>query len=332
MKYMIIVTNEEGNKGCCDVDAIDARAAHAMIDDLPCATTGTVRVYPCTLDTNGYINEDGVMFGALMVARRTAANALRRTGGSETQRRIDRELSAIAARCKGMSAIRMAEILSEYSSDTQDFVDIAATGLIDAIDVTSNIEEQYHAAFLALNKHVHRERAATEYELSTEFICDGGGDIVSINAAISSIIRGGEKWIPSSGSNMDAATAARLGNAIHKALMGVRPAQRDIARMLAQGYSQRQIAEKTDRGLATINRNIAIMRDNVAKYIHENAPEFSDMIDNMMVMTAADRATKDCRSEDAKARKAESDKATQAERARRYRARKAAGKTARQDG
>lgn len=349
MKYVAIVTMADGEQIINTVDAIDARAAHIAAADI--AEDGAiVRVYPATTDDNGVMDANGVMYGALMVARRTAANAIRRTGGSDTQRRIDSELSAIAARCRhDGTAGRLAEVVAGYTADTQDYIDIAANGLIDAIIRGVDIAGQYHAAYTALNKHISVIRTATTRELSTEYIYDGGGDLIPINTAISAIIRGGDRWIPTHGGELDDVTAARLGDAIRAALATVRPVQRDIVRLLGYGYSQRQIADRLNRGLSTVNRNIADVRQRVTEYMRDNAPDLlrlvytSEDIDRRTMIkrhaedarngisaaetvrrAAADKAAAAARAEAYKARKAEADKATQAARARRYRARKAA--------
>lgn len=332
MQYTIIITTADGKQTTYTTTAADARIAHEHGAIIANDVTASIRVYPTTQDEHGALIDAGVARGALMIARRTAANAVRRTGGNETQCRIDRELTAANARCHGAeTARRIIDVIAGYSADTQEFFAIAAAGLTDAIAGGADIAEQYHVAFLALNRHVHAQRAATAYELSTEFIIDGGGDIVAINTAISAIIRGGDKWTAVDGGNMDAATAARLGAAITAAMRTVSPTQRHIAELLGRGYSQRQIAEKTGRGIATVNRNIAIMRGKISEYIRANAAEFADMLDSVTVAAAAGRAATDSRTAAAAERKAAADRATQAERARRYRARKAAERKASKD-
>lgn len=330
VKYVIIATIGD-HELTYTIDATDARTAHAH-GAMIAPDSATIRVYPATMDTDGQINADGIARGALMVARRTAINAVIRTGGNATQCRIERELAAANARCHGAeSARRIIDVVADYSADTQDFFAVAAAGLTDAIMDGADIVEQYHAAYLALNKHIHAQRAATARELSMEYIVDGGGDIVAINTAVSAIIRGGDRWTAADSGNMDAATATRLGATIAAAMRTVSPTQRQIAAMLGRGYSQRQIADRTGRGLATVNRNIAIMRGKISGYIRTHAPEFADMVDSATVAAAAERATTDSRTAAAAERKAALDRATQAGRARRYRARKAAERKAQQD-
>lgn len=276
MKYIIYTTTNttDGNQTTArkTVNATDARTARMHID-AHTPNGATVRVYPHTG------TDVGIMRGAVMVARRTAINAIKRHG-TETQYRIEREFAAINARLVGAETPeRVNTVISTYSPDTQDFYSIALLGLQEGKAAGLSIPEQYSVAYRALNAHIHSLNAATEYELSTEFLTDGGGDLVAINTAIASIIRGGDKWTPTDGGEMDAATAARLGAAIADAMRTVTPTQRKIAELLGRGYSQRKIAEKTERDLRTVSRNIAIMRDKITTYMRDNASEFVHMID-----------------------------------------------------
>lgn len=289
MKYIITITTTDANGNTITtteraIATTDARAAHTIAanDTLDSAI---IRVYP---DTS---TAAGLMRGAVMVGRRTAINAVKRQG-TPTQHRIECEFAAINARLVGAETPeRIAAVMADYSADTQDFYSVALVGLAEARAAGQTIAEQYHSAFLALNRYTHSQRAATDYEISTEFITDGGGDIVAINAAFAAIIRGGDKWTPTDGGTMDAGTAARLGAAIADAMRIVTPTQRRIAELLARGYSQRQIAEKTERELATVNRNIAIMRGKIATYMRDNAPEFVQLIRTAETAAAAENGT-----------------------------------------
>lgn len=323
--YTITTTDANGNQTTTEyaINATDARTAHnAAETNKPHGAT--VRVYPSTATAAG------IMRGAVMVGRRTAINAIKRQG-TPTQHRIEREFAAINARLVGAETPeRINAVIADYSADTQDFYSLALMGLQEGRTAGASIGEQYHGAFLTLNKYIHAQRAATEYEISTEFLTDGGGDLVAINTAISAIIRGGEKWTPTDGGEMDAATAARLGAAIADAMRIVTPTQRRIAELLGRGYSQRQIAENMGRELATVNRNIAIMRGKIAEYIREHSPEFVQLIRTAETAAAAQGAANGGRTAAGAERKAAQDKATQAERARRYRERKAAERKAAQ--
>lgn len=275
MEYIIITTTTDADGNITTTQttttATDAKQAH----DHATTTDGAqIRVYPSTATAAG------IARGAVMIARRTAVNAVMRTGGNETQNRIERETAAINARIRGAeTAERILTVVNDYSQDTREFFSTAAAALSIAAAQGMEIAEQYRAAYRELNAAIHAQRAATEYEISTEFLTDGGGDLVSINTAIASIMRGGDKWTPTDGGNMDAATAARLGAAIADAMRLLSPTQRRIAEMLGRGYSQRRIAEMTGRAVSTVAQNIAILRGKIAGYISGAAAEFAYMVD-----------------------------------------------------
>ena len=276
MKYIIIVTTPDNSGNVkhkkTTVNAPDAKTAHATAEKaLAKLFPDSIRVYPDTATAAGLAR------GALMVARRTAVNATRR-GGNETQFRIEREFAAANARCVGAeTAERILSVIADYSHDTQEFFGYAMQGLLDGVAAGLSIDEQYHGAFLTLNRYIQSTRAASEYETSTEFIIDGGGDIVAYRSAVACIIRGGDKWTPAPGGDMDRETAARLGAALSGAMRVLSPTQRDIVRDMAAGYSQRQIAARRGRSLSTVAQHIANIRVKVAAYIADNAPEFTEM-------------------------------------------------------
>lgn len=275
MEYIILTTttDADGNTTTTQTTttATDARQAH---DNATTTDGAQIRVYPSTTTAAG------IARGAVMIARRTAVNAVMRTGGNETQNRIERETAAINIRIRGAeTAERILSVVNDYSQDTREFFSTAAAALSCAAAQGIEIADQYRAAYRELNAAIHAQRAATEYEISTEFLTDGGGDLVSINTAIASIMRGGDKWTPTDGGNMDAATAARLGAAIADAMRLLSPTQRRIAELLGRGYSQRRIAEMTGRAVSTVAQNIAILRGKIAGYISGAAAEFAYMVD-----------------------------------------------------
>lgn len=363
MLYTIIVidtnpTTNTTNTTTATIEAASAKEAHEHVIAVTAKASGAdVRVYPALVDDNGGMIDLGIMRGALLVSKRTAVNAVKRGGGNigvdidnataaarakaaATAARqaenthsavVNRmfsmlgELNAANARCNGATtAARIDAVINEYSQDTREYFAIAAAALVDGVANGNDIYECYHGAYLALNKYLSGERAATVHELSTEYIVDGGGDIVAYNTAIASIIRGGDKWTPTDGANMDAATAARLGDAITAAAATLSPTQKRIVELTARGYSQRQIAEITGRERRTIEKNIAIIRAKIAAAMGNG--EFAAMIDN--ARTAASAAATQKRTAEGAARKAASDRATQAARAKAYRERKKAAAAA----
>lgn len=324
-KAIITTTNEHDTRTItANINAPSAMDAHTIAAAMPVPSGDRViNVYPDTNDV------DGVVYGALFVARRTAANSIIR-GGNDTQRRIDAEFRAINARCVGGDASRVMRVIREYSHDTQDMFDAACLGVCGAhIRNAGNIIEQYHAAFLEMNCYVKSTKTAANNELSIEYIVSGGGEIVSISTAISTIIYGGDSWTPAACGEMDVEAAARLGNVLHNAMDNCAGRQREIAEMLAIGYGNADIARKLGINPTTVLRHIAMMRRTVYQYINDTAPEFIPLIRTYDVDSAAAAANaNNRRTNEGVARKTAADKATQAERARRYRERKAAARKA----
>ena len=277
MLYTIIIKNQDNTTAATyTTDATDARTAHEHA--AAAYPAAVVRVYPSTLDSMGNTIAAGLARGALMVARRTAANGIKRTGGNATQCRIEREFAAANVRCRGAeTATRIMEVVEDYSHDTQEEFAVALAGLTAAAAAGLPIDEQYRAAYLELNRHIHAQRAATERELSTEYVIDGGGNVVAINAAIATVIRGGERYEPA------AATMCRIdGNelaaALRDALALVTPTQRKTVELLARGYSVAAIAHHMKRNERTVKANIAIVRGKLAAYMQENAPDVLPMV------------------------------------------------------
>lgn len=320
MKYTIIINTISGEHDIMTIiDSNSPAQAHNHAAQLALdseAEVERVHVFPCTTDAYGNMDENGLARGALMIARRTARNSVKRTGGNETQWRIDKELTAANARCIGAeSADYIQSIICEYSADTQDFYGYAMRGLIDGHGHA--IAEQYRMGYAALNRFIHSQRAATVYELSTEFIVDGGGDIVSIGAAVASILRGTDKYTPTASARLDSASARKLCVTLAAAVNQLTPTQKDIVRMMGNGYSQRQIADRMGRKVATIAEHAAIIRKRITAYMMEHAPEF---IDNKRAQTSVQA--------DAVNAAATANKSKSAEYYRAYRARKAAERKA----
>ncbi len=327
MKYVVSITATDGKMHLETIDGRNPVEAHQLANQY--ATSGaTIRVYPDTTTAAGLAR------GAVQVAGRTAKNAVQH-GGTDTQWKIWQEMRCIVARIDGAEeAERIMEVMADYSADTQDFVMQAMQGLVEAREGGQPIDAQYHAAYLSPNRLVHSQKAASASEVSIEYIRDGGGDLVAYTTAIARIISGSSKWTPTDGEGMDAATAARLGKALHEAIATLQPVQRDIIKLLAAGYSQRQVAAKLERGLSTVARHIALIRAKVADYIAQNAPDFADKIHaesrvesgKVEAAMQSSNVTAKGRTEEAQQRKAAADKATQAARAKAYRERKKAEK------
>lgn len=276
MKYAIITTKADGQQTANIIDVATAMQAYHTTRT---ASGATLRVYPITTDAAGMIDADGVARGALLVARCTARNGIRRTGGNDTQRRIDNDLRRVNARAmRGGGAHQIASYIADTSADAQDYYSIAQCAIVAAVLSGQDIMQQYAAAYAALNNHVMQQRAASHYEISTEFLRDNNDDLIAINRVIASIMRGDNRYAPIGNGTMSTATTRRLGYAIHCAMAYVTPIQRDIINYVTCGYSQRDIAVKLHRSVTTINRHIAIIRKTISDFITNNYPEFVYLI------------------------------------------------------
>lgn len=278
-------------------DALTAEAIAAGIADAPEA----VRVYPATLDENGKPYAPGMIRAAVKIARRVMLNAVM-NGGTDTQRDALRGLDAanaaavrqdVAGATWEASAAAVLAMLATVSHDAQDAYAAAMAGIIGGYTIAhgkragevyrganvpgSTPAEHVRAAFLSANVYMHTQRAATVRELSTEYVREQGGDVIAIGTALARIIKNDERWTAS-----DVPAAARvnvesLRAHLPRALALCRPVQREIAALLAQGYSVDAIAAKTGRDRRTVQRNIAIMRGTCTEYLRENAPEVLPM-------------------------------------------------------
>lgn len=316
MKYIINLTNTDTDEQrTVSIDTNGIKAAHEHAAHI--AEQGeTFRVYVDTDSADGHID------AALNIARRSAMNSIQRTGGTDTQRAILSSLDnlrscveyRLTAGAGNVGEYIMARLYEqEHSADALDFINTAALAISEQRAAGADIAEQYHAAYIAINHLIIKQRAATEHELSTEYIMDGNGDIIAINTAIAAIMRGGDRWTETDGGTMDSATAAQLGAAIRGACALLNPTQRRIIELTGRGYSMRQIAEQTGRTVSTVAQNMTIARATIADYINGNAPQFAGLIDSAATQAAA-QAT----------HTRNKGQATQAARAAAYRARKRA--------
>lgn len=277
MLYTIIYTNENGETRTAHINANNAKQAHEQAAQN--ANGATVRTYPTTQDEHGNIISYNVLRGALQAAKRSAEKATA-NGGTDTQFRIANELTGANAKAGADGAEQYGEayildLTARLSADSQDIFGYAYSGILTAINEGKDISEQYHAGYLSINAYIMKQRAATAYETSTEFIEESGGALVAINSYIARIINNGERYTPMDGGTMDAETAERLGAALSGASIALTPRQKDIAEYIGRGLSQKQVAEKMYiKNVATVNEHLTRIRKIYLEYFTENAPEF----------------------------------------------------------
>lgn len=243
MQYTIIITHD-GLENIVHVNADNASQAH-IIGAYSCNEGDTLRVYATTTNDNGEILIDGLQAGALTVVKRTTANMISREGGN-LQYRLYNEC-------------RKSEIIDP---DVLDCISVAQLAIIEAIANGENIADQYHAAYLALNKHL---RDSKQINLSvtaqrTVYIEDVDGDIISVNSKINRILSPSERYSPIS-DEIDSPDNTDSYNAMIKEITAtLTPTQIRVLKYLAKGYSERQIAAEMHRHHSTINQHVKLIR------------------------------------------------------------------------
>lgn len=245
MLYTIIITQADGTQTTTNTQADGAKQAHEQAAQT--AKQGdTIRAYATTTDEQGAFIVDGIQAGALTVVKRTTANMITREGG-DLQYRLYNE-------CRRPHT---------DDPDTLDCISVAQCALIEAIADGEPIDEQYHRAYLALNKHL---RANKQINLSataqrTLYIEDINGDIVNVYGEINRILAPGERYTPTdTDSDTDPDTINRYTAIIHNITATLTPTQCTVLKLLARGYSERQIADTMHRGKTTIHEHITLIR------------------------------------------------------------------------
>lgn len=246
MKYTIIITHADGTTTTHAVQADNASTAHKQAEALT-IEGDTIRTYATIAENpNDEINVDELQAGALTIVKRTTANMICREGG-DIQYRLYNEC-------------RKPHI---DDPDVDDMLSVAMLALIEAVREGEPIDEQYHRAYLAVNKHL---RASKQINLSatamrTVYIEDINGEIISVNGEINRILAPDERYTP----DIDDTTAPEITNAQRQAIKAITatltPTQINVLRYMAKGYSLRQIAEKTKRTAPTIQVHINKIRE-----------------------------------------------------------------------
>lgn len=321
------------------------------------ALAAAVRVAPATLTPDGLSYAPGMVRAALQVARKTLARACEH-GGTDTQRVALQDLDRVNAAAVrydvagydwDASTPAVLAVLADVGHDAQDMYAAAMQGIVSGYTFDkgthkgetlhgtatpdSNPREHVRAAYLTANRAMHAQRAAAAREVWTEYIREEGGDLIAVGVAIARIIKGGECWTETDVPAASRVDVDAIREHLPRALALCRPVQREIAGLLARGYSVDAIARTTGRDRRTVCRNIAIMRGTCAEYIREHAPTLLPMFnadkytaaaDERTAAAAHDKGADNRRTEAGKAAHKAAQKATQAARARAYRERKKA--------
>lgn len=279
------------------------------------AVAAAVRVAPATLTPDGLPYAPGMIRAALQVARKTLVHACEH-GGTDTQRVALQDLDRVNAAAVRYdvagydweaSTPAVLAVLADVGHDAQDMYAAAMQGIVSGYTFDkgthkgetlhgtatpdSTPREHVRAAYLTANKAMHAQRAAAAREVWTEYIREDGGDLIAVGVAIARIIKGGECWTETDVPAASRVDVVAIREHLPRALSLCRPVQREVAGLLARGYSVDAIARKTGRDRRTVCRNIAIMRGTCAEYIREHAPTLLPMFSADKYTAAADERT-----------------------------------------
>lgn len=239
MLYTIIISNETDTRTHY-VECANAKEAHEHASQLVESKNESVRVYATTTDGNGNIITEGVQAGALTVVKRTTANMVIREGG-EIQHKLYTE-------CRKPTIT---------DPDVMDCIGVAQLAIVESIFRGDEVDEQYHNAYLELNRYLRSTRninlSATA--MRTVYIEDIDGEIISVNKHINIILKNGERYTPQAEDEEDS-----LIDIIDSITATLTPTQKKVLSYMAKGYSERQIAETMRRGKTTIHEHINFIR------------------------------------------------------------------------
>lgn len=242
MLYTIIINHADGTQTVKHTTADGAKQAHEHGAQFATNKGDTIRVYATTQDEHGAPITDGIQAGALTVVKRTTANMITREGG-ELQYKLYNE-------CRRPHT---------DDPDTQDCISVATLALYEAIADGEPIDEQYHRAYLALNKYL---RANKQINLSatamrTIYIEDIHGDIINVYGEVNRILAPGERYTPIDNEDEDNPdTTAEQRRIIHTITATLTPTQIKVLSYMARGYSNHQIADAMHRDRKTIIEHI----------------------------------------------------------------------------
>lgn len=241
MLYTFIITKTDGTIVTRNQTADTMKQAHQHSETLRTIETDNIKVYATIVDENGEINVNGLQSGALTIVKRTTANMICREGG-DIQYRLYNEC-------------RRPQI---DDPDVQDMLSVATLELLQANAEGATIDEQYHRAYLAVNKHL---RASKQINLSatamrTVYIEDINGEIISVNGEINRILAPDERYTPEIDDTPDITTTEAQRRAIKAITATLTPTQINVLRYMAKGYSNHQIAEVMHRDRKTVIEHI----------------------------------------------------------------------------
>ena len=154
---------------------------------------------------------------------------------------------------------------SYLPDDAQDLVSVARCAIAQAIAQGKNSQGIRSAAFTAVNAYIDQWRAIVDSTTPLDYFVETeDGEVVNIRKDINKLFT--EQFAYSQENMQEVAKQgkrARLRTAVKLAIANLTSTRRDIAKLLALGYSQRGIAEKMGRNVATVNGHIAVIRQTI---------------------------------------------------------------------
>lgn len=242
MLYTIIITTKDGKTATHTTQADTAKQAHEHGAQFATNKGDTIRVYATTQDEHGNPIVDGVRAGALMIVRRTTANIITREGNPQQYELYNQARTPHP----------------ENNPDIADMLSVATLAILTAINEGEPINEQYHSGYKALNNYLYSMRAIRIDERPAHiYFEDINGDIINVNGGINKILRPDERYTPEPDTDKP---TAKQRQAIKNITATLTPTQTAVLKLLAKGYSQRQIAQTLKRSVSTINEHIKLIR------------------------------------------------------------------------
>lgn len=236
-----------------------ARETANSADNLP--ENCYCKVY-CILDT-----PEAIIEASTEIVKRTTANMISREGG-EIQYRL-------------YNAIRQPH---PTDADIMDCLSVVNLALWE--NRQEETETAYRTAYHALNKHLYdsRQIKLSVTAMRTVYIEDIDGEIISVNKGINAIIKASDT-LP----NIEDATdtdekADTITALLLDILKDYTPIQKRVIKLVAEGLSERQIADKMSRTKTTIHEH----KTNAQKKAFKKYPNGIDDIKALLKALTAD--------------------------------------------
>lgn len=181
---------------------------------------------------------DGLQEAALQIVKRSTASMIYREGG-EIQYRL-------------YNGCRVRHI---DDTDVQDCLQVVALSLIESNANNIDVATAYLTAYRQLYNYLYSCRAVkeTKQSMRTVYLEDIDGDIINVSKGINTIIKASET-LPTiadeDSENIDAIT-----DIVIDILKDFTPVQKRVIKLLANGLSERQVADKMNRAKTTIREH-----------------------------------------------------------------------------